>query len=120
MAILNRFSAILLSCDSSQFCASHCGNSGDSGPRFWESCDSGFAILCHYGPAASSRHPLETALACLGVRTVVCFNVRRVLRCYVILPPLCMFVCPCPCLGVEERAKSLALSFWGTDFLNVC
>ena len=32
MAILNRFSAILLYCDSTHFSASRCGISGDSGP----------------------------------------------------------------------------------------
>ena len=32
MAIPNRFSAILLYCDSTQFCASRCGISGDSWP----------------------------------------------------------------------------------------
>ena len=32
MAILNRFSAILLYCDSTHFFASRCGISGDSGP----------------------------------------------------------------------------------------
>ena len=31
-AILNRISAILLYCNSTHFCASHCGNSGDSWP----------------------------------------------------------------------------------------
>ena len=42
-AILNRFSAILLYCDS---CASRCGNSGNSRPRFEESCNLRFAIPC--------------------------------------------------------------------------
>ena len=32
MAILNRFSVILLSCDATQVLASHCGISGDSRP----------------------------------------------------------------------------------------
>ena len=32
LAILNRFSAILLCCDSAHFFASRCGNSGDSKP----------------------------------------------------------------------------------------
>ena len=39
MTILNRFSVILLYCESTQFLASRRGISGNSGPRFWESCD---------------------------------------------------------------------------------
>ena len=72
------------------------------------------------GPAASSRPPLETALACLRVRAVVCVDVRRVLR-YdlpVVMLLLCMSVCPGLCSDDKERAKSRALSFWGIEFLS--
>ena len=45
MAILNRFSAILLYCDSTHFLLLAAEFLAIPGPRFWESCDSRFAIL---------------------------------------------------------------------------
>ena len=42
LAILNRLSAILCYCDSTNFCASRCGNSGDSRHAIPESWDSRF------------------------------------------------------------------------------
>ena len=47
MAILNRFSAVLPYCDSTYFCASRCGNSGDFRLAILELVDLRFAILCH-------------------------------------------------------------------------
>ena len=46
MAILNRFSAILLGCDSTLFLLLAAEFLAIPGPRLWESCDSRFAILC--------------------------------------------------------------------------
>ena len=45
LAILNRFSATLLHCDSTHFCASCFGNSGDSTPAILELGDSRFRAV---------------------------------------------------------------------------
>ena len=68
MAILNRFSAILLHCDSTRFFDSRCGKFNFlaiPGPRFWKSCDSRFC-------AAFARVSLATPRVSLSLTHMTC------------------------------------------------
>ena len=78
MAILNRFSAILLYsvqvyCDSTFFLLLAAEFLAIPGPRFWESCHARFAILCHQGPQVDLNglschiHPQSSVELCRSI-----------------------------------------------------
>ena len=108
MAILNRFSAILLCCDSTHFFASRCGISGDSGPailgivRF--AIRDSVPLRCHY-MSLCSEVPASTK-----------FNSQRIV--YVMISGACNLVslrgCLCNLVGKgspksrEDRKETFA------------
>ena len=82
MAILNRFSAILFYCDSTYFCASRCGISGDSRPAilgimrfvrstsnsiFYRIIRAGIGVLCLLGLTSLRVQNLDTTTPSLPV-----------------------------------------------------